>query len=87
MTTRKGTLIAAVVLAVLPLASGAAVAQQRTDDRFMPASRQSTHCEGAYDSNQGTNFGICYSSAVSGESKSMLGALPESGGGAGTGSD
>ena len=44
-------------------------------------------CEGAYDPSQGTNFGICYSSAVSGESKSMLGALPETPGSGGTGSD
>ena len=76
MTTRKGILVAAVVMAMLPLAAGAAFAQDRGD--------ASTHCEGAYEESQGTNFGLCHSSAVSGESKSLIGALPESSGDSGT---
>jgi hypothetical protein len=77
MTTRKGILVAAVVMAILPLAPSAGIAQQKEDSRFTPAGRQSTHCEGAYDESQGTNFGLCYSSAISEESKSLIGALPE----------
>jgi hypothetical protein len=81
MTTRKGILVAAVVMAMLPFAPSAVVAQQ--DSRYTQAGRQMTHCEGAYDEKEGTNFGLCHSSAVSGESKSFIGAVPEAGGDAG----
>jgi hypothetical protein len=73
MTTRKGLLIAAVVMAMLPLAAGVGVAQDR-DPRYP----QAGHCEGAYDEKEGTNFGLCHASGMAGESKSVIGDIPES---------
>jgi hypothetical protein len=70
MTTRTKLVIAAAVVAML--VPGAGLAQDRSSqDRQM-------HCEGAYDEGQGTNFGLCASPEMGGESKSLLGALPES---------
>lgn len=73
MTTRR-VLVAAVVMAVLPLTSSVVFAQDRTMRSDMQA-----HCEGAYDEKEGTNFGICHASAASGESKSPIGDVPETG--------
>jgi hypothetical protein len=75
MTTRKGMVVGAVLMAVLAPAAG--MAQMKDDSRFTQEGRQSTHCEGAYDESQGTNFAVCYSSVVGDESKSPIGELPE----------
>lgn len=76
MTTRTKMLIAAAVMAML--APSAGMAQDR-DGRSWQSRQTATHCEGAYDETQGTNFGLCATPEMGGEAKSLLGALPEAG--------
>ena len=66
MTTRTKMVIAAAVMAMF--IPGAALAQGRSSQG---------HCEGAYDETQGTNFGLCASPDMEGESKSPSGEIPE----------
>lgn len=75
MTTRRVFLIGTVVMAMLPLAPTAGRAQDNRDARFMQSSQ--TACEGTYDEKVGTNFGLCASVDIGGESKSLIGAVPE----------
>ena len=70
MTTRRKTLIAAAVMAMLAPSTGLA------QDRGTQGGR-TAHCEGAYDESNGTNFGICASPEMGGEPKSPIGEVPE----------
>ncbi len=73
MTTRTKMVIAAAVMAML--APSAGLAQDR-DGRFAQGGQMS-YCEGAYDETHGTNFGMCATPEMGGESKSPIGEIPE----------
>lgn len=73
MTTRTTMVIAAAVMAML--APSAGLAQDR--DGRLSQGRQMSYCEGAYDETHGTNFGMCATPEMGGESKSPIGEIPE----------